>query len=197
MQDYEAFLKETKREWGKVPFEQGPTHPVVGPNWDDAQAFCDWLTETERKTGKLGANERYRLPSDHEWSCAVDLGDKEDTSKLPAEKHLKIADVFPWGTQWPPPKGAGNFAGEEMQPTLASGKFSNIKGEMPGYHDGFVNTSPVGSFAANRFGLYDMGGNVWQWCADWADGSQKARVLRGSSSQDRDRMFLQSSFRNH
>jgi hypothetical protein len=196
VQDYEAFLKEKKREWGKVPFEQGPTHPVVGPNWDEAQAFCDWLTETERKAGKLGTTEHYRLPSDHEWSCAVDLGDKEDASKLPAEKHLKIADVFPWGTQWPPPKGAGNFAGEEMQAAMAAGKFSNIKGEMPGYHDGFVDTAPVGSFAANRFGLHDMGGNVWQWCADWVDGSQKARVLRGSSSQDRDRMFLQSSFRN-
>ena len=196
VQDYEVFVKEAKLEWGKAPFEQGPTHPVVGPNWDDAQAFGDWLTETERKAGKLGANERYRLPSDHEWSCAVDLGDKEDASQQPAEKHLKIADVFPWGKQWPPPKGAGNFAGEEMQAAMAAGKFSNIKGEMPGYHDGFVDTAPVGSFAANRFGLHDMGGNVWQWCADWVDGSQKARVLRGSSSQDRDRMFLQSSFRN-
>ncbi|MDP1587277.1 MAG: SUMF1/EgtB/PvdO family nonheme iron enzyme, partial [Prosthecobacter sp.] len=189
VQDYEVFAKETQRAWMKPDFEQGPTHPVVGPNWDDAQAFCAWMTERERKTGRLAASDTYRLPSDHEWSCAAGIGTQEDAAKLPIEKHPKIADLFPWGAQWPPPKGAGNFAGEEMQPAMAAGKFTNIKGEMTGYNDGFVNTSPVGSFAANQFGLHDMGGNVWQWCADWVDATQKARVLRGSSSQDRDRVL--------
>ena len=73
VQDYAEFVKETKREWPKPEFQQGPTHPAVMVSWDDATAFCAWLTERERKAGKLGANERYRLPSDHEWSCAVGL----------------------------------------------------------------------------------------------------------------------------
>jgi formylglycine-generating enzyme required for sulfatase activity len=66
---------------------------------------------------------------------------------------------------------------------------------IAGYNDDFVNTSPVGSFAANRFGLYDMGGNVWQWCEDWFDKDQKDRVLRGAAWNIRDRGYLLSSSR--
>jgi formylglycine-generating enzyme required for sulfatase activity/serine/threonine protein kinase len=195
VQDYEVFVKETKREWPKPDFEQRPTHPAVNVSWEDAQAFCAWLTERERKAGKLGANEVYRLPSDHEWSCAVGIGEREDAAKLPTEKNGKISDAFPWGTQWPPPKGAGNYAGEELQPAFAAGKFSYVKGVIAGYNDGFVNTSPVGSFAANRSGLYDMGGNVQQWCEDWFDKDQKDRVLRGVSWPYYDRGTLLSSYR--
>jgi hypothetical protein len=169
-------------------------------SWDDAQAFCAWLTEHERKAGRLGGQTTwvYRLPSDHEWSCAVEIGAREDAAKMPNEKGGKISDIFPWGTEWPPPKGAGNYAGEEVQPTVAAGKYSTtVKGVIEGYNDGFVNTSPVGSFPANRFGLYDVGGNVWQWCEDWYDKEQNERVQRGPSWAHYDRRNLLSSHRHH
>jgi len=176
VQDYEVFAKETGQAWPKADFPQGPTHPAVNVSWNDAQLFCKWLTARDHTAGLLPAEWSYRLPSDHEWSCAVEIGAKEDAAAVPSEKSEKIADVFPWGAQWPPPKGAGNFAGEE-----AAGKHSEIKGVIAGYNDGFVYTSPVGSFPANRFGLFDMAGNAWQWCEDWHDKRQVDHVLRGGS----------------
>ena len=61
------------------------------------------------KPGELGANERYRLPTDHEWSCAVGLGESEDPEKTPAEKGKQLIDVFPWGSAWPPPARVGKL----------------------------------------------------------------------------------------
>ena len=64
VQDYQAFVTATERDGGKKPdFEQGPTHPVVMVSWDDAKAFCAWLTEKERSTGTLTPNQEYR------WAC--------------------------------------------------------------------------------------------------------------------------------
>ena len=62
--------------------------------------------------------------------------------------------------------------------------------------DEYEYTSPVGSFLANSFGLYDMGGNVWQWCEDWQDGEQKYRVVRGASWGRINPDLLLSSYRS-
>ncbi len=174
VQDYQAFATATGRAWEKPSFAQGPTHPAVKVSWDDAQAFCQWLTEKERQAGKLGAGQSYRLPADWEWSVAVGLN--EARGGTPASKHWKIKDVYPWGTQWPPPRGAGNY-----ESSLGV--------------DDYEYTSPVGSFAANRLGLFDMGGNVWQWCEDFYSGSRVSRVLRGGSWDDDGSVYLLSSFR--
>ena len=195
VQDYEVFAKETKREWPKPDFVQDGTHPAVNVSWDDAQLFCQWLNARDQSARRLSGEWRYRLPSDYEWSCAVGIGDREDPAKLPTEKRNQIDDAFPWGSQWPPPPGVGNYAGEEVQPALDAGTYPAIKHVIAGYNDGFVNTSPVGSFAANPFGLYDMGGNVWQWCEDWFDKQQKGRVRRGSAWNYVTRAFILSSFR--
>jgi serine/threonine protein kinase/formylglycine-generating enzyme required for sulfatase activity len=197
VQDYEEYARATGITLYKTPFEQGPTHPAVMVSWEDARLFCQWLTAREQAVALLPAEWRYRLPSDHEWSCAVDLGAREDPAKLPFEKDGKIIDAFPWGSQWPPPAGAGNYAGEEFRAALEVGKYTSINGVIAGYHDGFVETSPVGSYAANRFGLFDLGGNVQQWCEDWFDQEQKHHVLRGASWHEVDRDRLLSSARLH
>ena len=108
VQDYAVFLIATGHEVEKPTFEQGPTHPVVMVSWDDAQAFAKWLTEKERRDGTLTAGQSYRLPQDWEWSVAVGLNEARD--RTPQEKYMKIQNVYPWGTQWPPPPGAGNYS---------------------------------------------------------------------------------------
>jgi len=197
VQDYEPFVDETQRRRAKADFPQGPTHPAVNVSWEDARLFCQWLTQREQAAGRLPAGFSYRLPSDHEWSCAADIGAREDAAELPADKAGKIGDVFPWGAQWPPPKGAGNYLGEELHAAQAAGRSTDQKEVIAGYNDGFVETSPVGSFAVNRFGLFDIGGNAWQWCEDWYDREQKRRVLRGASWHESARSYLLSSYRHY
>ena len=66
---------------------------------------------------------------------------------------------------------------------------------IAGYNDGFARTSPVGSFTANRYGLFDITGNVWQWCEDLYEPSLPYRVMRGASWHDSDPSDLLSSYR--
>jgi len=168
---YAAANAEVNGKWKQTPayfkekgIKQTDTHPVVEVSWEDAGAFCEWLTKKEMAEGKIKAGQKYRLPTDAEWSVAVGLGqEKGNTSK---EKKAGIKGVYPWGKEWPPPKGAGNY-------------YNSLK------VDNFEYTAPVGSFAANKFGLHDMGGNVWEWCEDWSDPVEKTyRVRRGASWSD-------------
>jgi formylglycine-generating enzyme required for sulfatase activity len=161
------------------------TCPVVNVSWEDAVRFCEWLTLKERLSGKIPAGAMYRLPKDAEWSWAVGTGGKEGVG-TPREKARTTEIVFPWGTQWPPPMGAGNF-----DSPLAGDQTLN---EVP--FDEFLHTSPVGSFTANAHGLHDLGGNVWEWCEEFYDGEGSYRVLRGGSWSTSDPRSLLSSYRN-
>jgi hypothetical protein len=157
--------------WKNPGFIQTDEHPVTCVSREDAQAFCKWLSGQESK--------KYRLPTDHEWSLAVGIGDRESATASPRDKDRKIEGVFPWGTQWPPPMGAGNYAGIEAKTATWPANFSVIEG----FRDDFARTSPAGSFSANKLGIFDLGGNVWEWCAD-PFGTLKSKtyyVLRGGS----------------
>jgi hypothetical protein len=173
--------------WGGQPVTPGPTHPVVNVSWEDAKGFCAWLTAKEQREGKIGPQQSYRLPTDAEWSWAVGIGEAEESAgkrRSPMEKDGKIGAgthpwAYPWGQDWPPPKAAGNY-GSELKV------------------DEYDRASPVGSFGANPQGLYDLGGNVWEWVEDYYDGKSGARVARGASfSYGGDRNFLLSAYRLH
>jgi len=166
-----AGVDESWKDFGSG-FKQADTHPVVKVSWHDANAFCAWLTKKELAEGKIKAGQKYRLPTDAEWSVAVGLG--QEKGNTPKEKNWGIKDVYPWGKEWTPPVGAGNYR-------------QSLK------VDKFEYTSPVGSFAANKLGLHDMGGNVWEWCEDKYS---TVPVLRGASWNDDIPDDLLSSSRN-
>jgi serine/threonine protein kinase len=179
MQDYEAFCRATGRHYEPVDFHQTPTDPAVKVSWFDAMAFCKWLTEKEHNENLIEDQQAYRLPTDLEWSIAVGLAN--ESGATPETRDGKIKNEFPWGKQWPPPNGAGNYAG-------ATGRRRGA-------------TTPVGSFKPNSIGLYDLGGNVWEWCLDTYKGGNSATsrdwgVLRGGSWATSNRLEMQSSYRN-
>ncbi len=148
--------------WRRPGFEQTDDHPVVLVSWNDAKAFCDWLA---RKAGRA-----IRLPTEAEWEYACRGGTRT---------------AFWWGDQMDDTGKVANVGDKK------NWNFKEPYKGMP-MDDGFKYTGPVGHYRANGFGLYDMIGNVWEWCDDWYDkypGStatsesfgQKCRVLRGGS----------------
>ena len=131
--------RDPKYSWSNPGFKQGPDHPVLNVTWNDAVRLCEWLSKQEGK--------KYRLPTEAEWEYACRAGTRTRYHNGDSpEALLQVANIFDadskqnW-TQW-------------AQYALAG-------------HDGFAFTAPVGSFAPNAFGLYDMHGNAWEWCADW------------------------------
>ena len=113
-------------------------YPVVGVSWEQANAFSNWRTDfLKRSLGREGVYiEPYRLPTEAEWEYAARAGNSETP--------------FPW---------------EETLPYDERGCFyANFKPMDGDYvRDGHVITSPVGTYSANDFGLYDMAGNVSEW----------------------------------
>jgi formylglycine-generating enzyme required for sulfatase activity len=156
----------------------GDNHPIEGISWDDAHAFCAWLS---KKEGRI-----YRLPTDREWSIAVGLGSSESAGATPESLNEKIPNVYPWGTAWPMPKGAGNYwditAVKEFRPKPAEGA-GRRAGFLEGFGntDGFAGPAPVMSFTPNSLGLYDLGGNAWEICEDTWNPTSNEAVFRGSS----------------
>ena len=172
---------------------QDENHPVVCVSYLDAEAFCEWLTKKERDGGRLPEGWRYRLPTDEEWTVACG----------PTE--------YPWGAKFPPGNGDGNYSGVEAMVGPLEGfsdEFSKV-----GRNDGGARTAPVGSYVANRYGLYDMGGNVREWCSSWYvstmndaatlaaepnlnyDARKIARVVRGGSWRCSGCVYTRSAFR--
>lgn len=176
--------------WASPGFAQAPDHPVVGVSYHDALAFCAWLTARARAAGAIDAGQSYGLPTDREWSLAIGLEEEEGDS--PEARLSHSAGTYPWGPGWPPPPAFGNYAGGESRLDMPS-----WWGVCPGgYTDPFPRTSPVGSFAPNAPGFYDLSGNVWEWCADaWCPGSLSRIVRGGSWGSDRP-AYLQSANRN-
>nr|WP_293835598.1 SUMF1/EgtB/PvdO family nonheme iron enzyme [uncultured Arsenicibacter sp.] len=152
------------------------TYPVVGVSWKAAQHFCNWRTslynDYRTKEGMF-QSPRFRLPSEAEWEWAARGG--------------KNGAKYPWGN-----------------PYVANGKgcyLANFKPQRGNFDaDGYPYTAPANAYNANEYGLYNMAGNVAEWCRDaYADNSnaivwdmnpdnqnpdEPRKVVRGGSWKD-------------
>lgn len=132
--------------------------PVVHVTWEDAMAFCKWLSDKDIRYA-------YRLPTVKEWELAADCGN-----------NFK----FPWGNEDNPGARAGNMADLSLRLAMDNG----IPKKFSKENDGYALTSPVGNFEKTACGLYDMAGNVAEWC-DWdafmTDQKQGEKPYKGGS----------------
>lgn len=155
-------------------------------SWTQAKKFCEWLSQKEGKT--------YRLPTDEEWSWAMGVARKEKRSSQDTPATIPaVAGDFAWGNAWPPPLKSGNFsdASRRAKAPDQNGRY------LENYDDGYPTVAPVMSFAPNSSGIYDLSGNVWEWCEDWWNAAQAEHPLRGGSWTDAGQFFLSSSSRSH
>jgi formylglycine-generating enzyme required for sulfatase activity len=133
-----SFQLDAAASWEKPGFEQGEDHPVVCVSWEEARAMAAWLSTEE-------SGLTYRLPADAEWSAAVGSVGK-----------------YPWGNAWPPPVGSGNYFGKEGTKNWPGSGWTTAYE----HDDGAERTARIASYAENRFGFFDLGGNVFEWCED-------------------------------
>ena len=180
--DYKKFTEATKyRKPANPYFPQNGKHPVVGVNKVDAEEFCKWLTEKERGEDRIREDHEYRLPTDEEWSalCGLhdELGDTPIKRNYNAQQNIELRNLHPWDDEFPPTRVVANIADKQAASAVAVSKARTIQG----YEDGFVNTSPVGSFVANVLGIYDLSGNAYEWTLDSYTGEGNVGTVRGGS----------------
>lgn len=159
----------------RVPVSTGGDHPVVSISWYEARSFCEWLG---RKEGRA-----YRLPTDREWSIAADIGDLEAAGFPPSslDRGFQPIAIFPWGVNL---DGAGPGAGNFFDLTAKAAIPGRNNGFMSRYQDGYPTTAPVRSFKSNRFGFFDLAGNVWEYCEDRYAPGLEGVPLRGGGWMD-------------
>lgn len=124
--------------WRSPGFAQTDDHPVICVSWYDAIAFCEWLSTTHQR--------RFRLPTEAEWEYSCRAG--SDTRYSTGDNPMSL-------------QGHANVGDQTLLKN-----FSLAGGTAP-WSDGFAYTAEVGKFLANNFGVYDMHGNVGEWCQDW------------------------------
>ena len=162
-EDYDFYVSATGAErpgdegWGRG------RRPVINVNWHEVKAYAAWLSE---QTGK-----RYRLPTESEWEYAARAGTET---------------VYSWGDEI----GVNRANGLDLDSSIKWDDRQTLREAVDaaitqldsfGSKWGGRQTSPVGSFEPNAFGLYDMHGNVCEWVEDCWHGNYEGAPSDGSA----------------
>ena len=142
--------------WREPGFPQGDDHPAVCLDLADATAFAQWLS------GRTG--QRYRLPTEAEWEDVARAG---------------TATMQTWGEGYDPICSQANSS--DLTRADVHGGIDEDPTRFLRCRDGFVYTSPVGSFPPNPFGLSDVIGNVWEWVQDCYTETYQGAPVDGSA----------------
>ena len=174
--------------------------PAAMVSWHDAARYCNWLSRQEslplfyaeefgKVTGFNPSATGYRLPSEGEWAWVA--RHRQDGGPL----------RFPWGEALAPPNRHGNYADRSAGHLVGRIIF--------GYNDNYAVAAPVGTFAANAKGIFDLGGNVAEWVNDFYEHptpegtpplgppTGEYHVIRGSSWMHGTITDLRLSFRDY
>ncbi|MDR3217673.1 MAG: formylglycine-generating enzyme family protein [Dysgonamonadaceae bacterium] len=174
----------TQEQWEAVMNKENPSEfkgenlPVECVSWTDAQEFIKKLNDKPERTNK--PDKEYRLPTEAEWEYAARGGKKSNNYEYAgtSDNNKKVA----WHYE--------NSGDRELEDNKRDAK--NLDANKNKTHD-------VGLKLPNELGLYDMSGNVWEWCEDWYDKDHAYRVLRGGSwcsSAERCRVSYRYYFRS-
>ena len=166
-------------------------YPVVRITWEQAALYCNWLSAKEslppayvKKGNTMVAvkpiGTGYRLPTEAEWEYSARFVKNQASLK------------YPWGNRFPPTSPAGNYADTSAQKLLPA--------YIENYNDGYAVTAPTAKFKANDLGLYDLGGNVAEWCHDiytiYTYNSNKADIDPSGPAEGKHHVIKGSSWKS-